>query len=165
MATACSLVGLQPQTAEAAPPIAVIAEELGYFPVTNTKNETVYVPKRIKRQSSEQAVQLAKKLTESGAVTYTAFWCPHCQRQKELWGQEAWKQLRNIECSPKGYNAQPGLCLAKRVDGYPTMILGSGKRLSGELSLSAVAKELGYKGFNEDLETNVPPALGSSACK
>lgn len=151
--------------AHAAPPIAVIAEELGYFPVTNADHETIYVPKRIKRESSDQAIQLARKLRESGAVVYTAFWCPHCARQKELFGREAWKEVRNVECAPKGYNAQPGICLAKQVDGYPTMILGNGKRISGERSLSDIAREVGFNGFKDDLETNVPPPLGSSACR
>ena len=104
-------------SAGSAPPIAIIAEELGYFPVTNSKDETVYVPKRIQRKSSDQAVALARKLRESGAVLYTAYWCPHCARQRELWGREAWKELRNVECAPKGFNAQPGICMAKYVDG------------------------------------------------
>ena len=106
-----------PLSAGSAPPIAIIAEELGYFPVTNSKDETVYVPKRIQRKSSDQAVALARKLRESGAVLYTAYWCPHCARQRELWGREAWKELRNVECAPKGFNAQPGICMAKYVDG------------------------------------------------
>ena len=114
---------------------------------------------------TEQAIQLAKKMRENGATTFTAYWCPHCARQKELWGREAWEVLRNVECAPKGYKAQPGLCLSKGVDGYPTMILGSGKRISGEMSLSDLAKQVGYKGFKEDLEKNIPPTLGSSACK
>ena len=102
---------------QAAPPIAIIAEELGYFPVTNAEKETVYVPKRIQRESTEQAVQLARQLRASGAVSYTAYWCPHCARQRELWGRQAWNELRNVECAPKGYNAKPAICLAKNVDG------------------------------------------------
>ena len=156
---------LNSEEALAAPPIAIIAEELGYFPVTNSANETVYIPKRIKRQSSDQAIQLARKLRESGAVMYTAFWCPHCARQRELWGREAFAELRNVECAPKGYNAQPGICFAKQVDGYPTLILGNGKVISGERDLADLAKEIGFKGFQEKLETNIPPPLGSSACK
>ena len=80
-------------------------------------DKTVYVPKRIQRESSDQAVALARKLRQSGAVLYTAYWCPHCARQRELWGSEAWKELRNVECAPKGFNAQPGICMAKSVDG------------------------------------------------
>lgn len=58
--------------ANAAPPIAVIAEELGYFPVQNKAGEMVYIPKRIQRQSSQQAIDLAKKLSKAGAVMYGA---------------------------------------------------------------------------------------------
>ena len=62
--------------AHAAPPIAVIAEELGYFPVTNADHETVCVPKCIKRESSKQAIQLARKLRDSGTVVAWLFCVP-----------------------------------------------------------------------------------------
>jgi len=68
--------------ANAAPPIAVIAEELGYFPVQNKDGQVMYIPKRVKRQSSEQAIELAKILKERGVTMYGAYWCPHCSRQK-----------------------------------------------------------------------------------
>jgi hypothetical protein len=48
--------------ASAAPPFAIIAEELGYFPVTNRAGETVNVPARVKRKSSEQSIKLAQHL-------------------------------------------------------------------------------------------------------
>lgn len=60
------------QVAQAAPPIAVIAEELGYFPVQNRVGDLVYVPKRVQRESSDQAIELAKKMSEKGAVMYGA---------------------------------------------------------------------------------------------
>ena len=60
------------QVAQAAPPIAVIAEELGYFPVQNRAGDLVYVPKRVQRESSDQAIELAKKMSEKGAVMYGA---------------------------------------------------------------------------------------------
>ena len=52
MATVGWTTGVDERTAVAAPPIAIIAEELGYFPVTNADGETVYVPKRIQRPST-----------------------------------------------------------------------------------------------------------------
>jgi len=58
--------------AQAAPPMAVIAEELGYFPVTNKEGEMKYVPKRIQRESSQQAIELAQKLSDAGAVMFGA---------------------------------------------------------------------------------------------
>ena len=53
-----ALIGYTPNS-HAAPPFAVISEELGYFPVTNSVGETVFVPANIKRSSSSQAIDLA----------------------------------------------------------------------------------------------------------
>ena len=144
--------------ASAAPPIAVIAEELGYFPVTNTKNETVYIPKRIKRSSTPQAIALAQRLRDKKAVVYTAYWCPHCARQKELFGREAWELLTNVECSSKGYNAQPQLCT--QIDGFPSWQIGK-QSISGERSLAVLAEAVGFKGFDESKEPDTPPLVGS----
>ena len=57
---------LRPSDASAAPPIAIIAEELGYFPVTNKSGRTVYVPARVKRKSTDQAIALAQHLAKVG---------------------------------------------------------------------------------------------------
>jgi hypothetical protein len=43
--------------------------------------------------------------------------------------------------------------------------MGNGKRLSGEVSLSVLAKEVGFRGFRDELETDLPPSLGSTTCK
>ncbi len=73
-----------PRPSNAAPPFAIMAEELGYFPVTDeASGETVMVPAKAKRSSTDQAVELAKYLQSTKAVMYGAFWCPHCQRQSK----------------------------------------------------------------------------------
>ena len=69
---ATTLLSPNNHEAQAAPPIAVIAEELGYFPVQTKAGDLVYVPKRVQRQSSDQAIELAKKMSEKGAVMYGA---------------------------------------------------------------------------------------------
>ena len=56
----------------AAPPFAVMAEEMGYFPVQNKEGQVIYVPRRVQRQSSDQAIELAKRLKQAGAVMYGA---------------------------------------------------------------------------------------------
>lgn len=148
--------------AQAAPPIAVIAEELGYFPVQNKDGEVTYIPKRVQRQSSDQAIELAKRLKERGLTMYGAYWCPHCSRQKELFGAEAWSYINYQECSPKGYGFR-GIC--KNVDGYPTFKDKKGKlSFSGERPLEYFAAQVGYDSFDPSLETPVPQ-LGNSACK
>lgn len=158
------------QTVNAAPPMAIIAEELGYFPVTNKQGETVNVPKRITRPSSEQAVDLALHLKKVGAVMYGAYWCPHCARQRELFGKEAWNSVPYVECATKGFNANPKLCIDQQVDGYPTWIFPKNPKskrvLGGEASLEVLAQMSKFSGtFRPDLEQNVPPLLGSNSCK
>jgi thiol-disulfide isomerase/thioredoxin len=166
MATATTT--LNPQSAHAAPPISIIAEELGYFPVQNKAGQTVYVSKRVQRESSDQAVRLVAALRKADAVMYGAFWCPHCARQKELFGRQAWSQVPYVECASQGYGANPKLCTAANVDGYPTWVLKkSGKEVvvSGERSLAELAELVGFRGFRLADETNLPPSLGSAACK
>lgn len=72
-----------PRPSNAAPPFAIMAEELGYFPINDASGETVMVPAKARRSSSDQAVELAKYLQSTKAVMYGAFWCPHCQRQSK----------------------------------------------------------------------------------
>ena len=150
--------------AQAAPPIAIIAEELGYFPVTNRDGETVYVAQSVQRTSSTQAQQLALALKERGVVMVGTYWCPHTSRQKELFGKEAWANVQYVECAPKGYQGNPGYCLAKQVDGYPAWIFPNGKMVSGERPLSVLADEIGFRGFRDELEKDIPP-LGGASCK
>lgn len=150
--------------ANAAPPIAVIAEELGYFPVTNKDGKTSYIPARAQRESSDQAIALAKKLSKEGVTMYGAYWCPHCKRQKELFGKEAWKYINYVECAPKGYGANPSLCQKKNLDGYPTWIFKDKSMLGGERDLVVLAEKVNAP-FNPDIEQNVPRPLDSSSCK
>ena len=142
---------LFPKFSVAAPPIAIIAEEMGYFPVTNKAGETVYIPSKIKRYSTDQAIALAKHLKSNGVVMYGAYWCPHCQHQKELFGKEAWSLVNYVECSPKGYyfNKDEVGKVAKKLDGFPTWKLGNvgGKSnfISGEMPLERIAKLSNYE--------------------
>ena len=157
--------------AHAAPPIAVIAEELGYFPVQSRDGTLTYIPKRVQRESTEQAVRLADYLHSQKVFLAGTFWCPHTSRQKELLGRQAFSMLDYVECAPKGYQATPKVCVDYKVEGYPTWIVpnddGSTKQLAGERSLAEVARFAGYSGsFSEEKEqVNPPPPIGGSACK
>eukprot|EP00547_Thalassionema_nitzschioides_P001752 CAMPEP_0194216712 /NCGR_PEP_ID=MMETSP0156-20130528/19533_1 /TAXON_ID=33649 /ORGANISM="Thalassionema nitzschioides, Strain L26-B" /LENGTH=197 /DNA_ID=CAMNT_0038945543 /DNA_START=113 /DNA_END=706 /DNA_ORIENTATION=+ len=162
-------VAVATPVAVAAPPFAIISEELGYFPVQNDQGRTVFVAKRISRESSDQAIQLAKYLNENGVAVYETYWCPHSARQRELFGKQAWSILKHVECSPQGYLGQPLMCQKEGIDGYPTWKLGSKKNselLGGERPLSVLAEASGFSGtFDESLEQNVPPMIGSGSCQ
>ena len=166
---ALPLLASSPRPSNAAPPFAVMAEELGYFPITDEKTgDTFMVPAKAKRESTDQAVELAKYLQSTKAGMYGAFWCPHCQRQKELFGKEAWKYVKYVECSPKGYKSQYALCLSKGIDGYPSWTFGNGKSQGGEMELVDIAAKSGYTKkftFDASLEEGQVPSLGGGGCK
>lgn len=155
------------ETTFAAPPFAVIAEELGYFPITDPKTQqTIFVPQKVRRSSSEQSVQLANILSEQHVVLFGTYWCPHTTRQKEFLGSEAFQSITYVECSPKGYRGNPVLCMKHQIDGYPTWYFPkSDEYISGERPLSVIAKKVGMSNFQEELEQNAPPILGSESCR
>ena len=157
------------QRANAAPPFAIMQEELGYFPIKDDNGETYMVPSKIKRTSTDQAISLAKYLSKGkgGATMYGAYWCPHCQRQKELFGLEAFQYINYIECSPKGYKNNYGMCINDGIEGYPYWKFDmNGEDQSGEMELVDIVKKSGYKGkFDDRLEkVNAVPPIGGGAC-
>lgn len=97
--------------------------------------------------SSPAAIALAKHLTAKGAVMYTAYWCPHCQEQKELFGKEATTELKVVECAPDGHNNQAALCQAKQIQGFPSWEI-DGKIESGVKPLAKLAAMSQYRGPN-----------------
>jgi len=80
---------------------------------------------------------LARHLRETGAVMYGAYWCPHCQEQKALFGDAA-RDLPYVECDPSGVNARPDLCEKAGVKAFPTWVVG-GQRREGVQSIDALA--------------------------
>lgn len=87
----------------------------------------------------DKYVNFAKCLTEKGAVMYGAFWCPHCQNQKKMFGEKGFEQVKNVECDPRGENPDPATCEKQKIKGYPTWIFADGTRLSGEQSLEELS--------------------------
>jgi uncharacterized membrane protein/glutaredoxin len=95
--------------------------------------------------SNPSQIALAQHLKQIGAKMYTAYWCPHCYEQKQLFGQEAVKSLNLVECDPQGRNAQPKLCQEKGIQGFPTWEI-NGKLDSGVKPLEKLAQLSGYSG-------------------
>ena len=74
----------------------------------------------ITNESGTAEMALAEHLSAIDAKVYTAFTCPHCHQQKELFGKKAVTELNDIECNPRGENAQPELCRAAGLQGVPS---------------------------------------------
>lgn len=77
-------------------------------------------------------------LKDKGATFYGAFWCPHCQAQKKLFGVSQ-KLLPYIECSFPNGQGQTQICKDKKIEGYPTWEFADGTRLNGEIPLQQLA--------------------------
>ena len=84
----------------------------------------------------------AQCLGEKGATFYGAFWCPHCQNQKALFGNSA-KLLPYIECSTSDGKQQLQICTDAGITGYPTWEFANGERLSGEVALKVLSEKTG----------------------
>jgi uncharacterized membrane protein/glutaredoxin len=103
------------------------------------------MPPPITAPSSPAAIALAKHLTGKGAVMYSAYWCPHCKEQKELFGKEATAELKVVECAPDGHNSQAALCEAKKIQGFPSWEI-NGTIDSGVKPLAKLASMSKYSG-------------------
>ena len=99
----------------------------------------------VRSESNAGQIALAEHLTASGAKIYTAYWCPHCHDQKELFGRQATEKLTVVECAPDGRNSQRELCEAKKIEGYPTWEI-KGQLDSGVKPLAKLAEASGYQG-------------------
>ena len=40
-------------------------------------------------ESTSESIKLAKYLKDNGVVKYSAYWCPNCLNQSELFGKQA----------------------------------------------------------------------------
>ena len=83
-------------------------------------------------------INLAEHLQATGARMYGAFWCPHCENQKELFGK-AVDLVPYVECDPEGKDSQAQLCQEKEIPGYPTWEI-NGKFYVGGRSLKELAQ-------------------------
>ena len=106
-------------------------------------------------QSSAKSKQLepfAQCIQESGATFYGAFWCPHCNSQKALFGQ-AYKKLPYVECSLPDGNSQTEVCIEAKIESYPTWEFADGSRLGGVLPLETLAAQTGCELLDEEEST------------
>jgi thiol-disulfide isomerase/thioredoxin len=86
--------------------------------------------------------ELAQCLSDKGAKFYGAFWCPHCQKQKQMFGRSE-RHLPYIECSTADGNSQLPICRDHGVKEYPTWVFADGSRMTGEIPLATLAQKTG----------------------
>jgi hypothetical protein len=87
------------------------------------------------------ASAFAQALSASGTKMYGAFWCSHCNNQKNLFG-DAKSELPYIECSNPD-RTQTQAAIDAGISSYPTWVFSDGSRHIGELSFEALSEKSG----------------------
>ena len=95
-------------------------------------------------ESTRESIELAKYLKDNGVVKYSAYWCPNCLNQGELFGKQAYRELNVVECARDGKNSQTQLCIDKNIKGFPTWEI-NGNLILGVLSLKELSNLIGFK--------------------
>jgi hypothetical protein len=80
----------------------------------------------------------AQCLEESGAVFYGAFWCNHCDDQKDAFGS-AFQYVNYVECSTADGRGQLPACKQAGIEGYPTWTFADNSREYGNLPFQVLA--------------------------
>ena len=94
-------------------------------------------------ESTKETIEFAKYLKDNGVVKYSAYWCPNCLNQSELFGKQAYKELNVVECARDGIDSQTQLCIDKEIKGFPTWEI-NGKLFLGVLSINELSELTGY---------------------
>ena len=84
----------------------------------------------------------AQCLTDKGVKMYGAYWCPHCQNQKTLFG-DSWDFVNYIECSLPNRAGTTEVCLAAGIKAFPTWEIKFDDRTEGELTLKQLSEKSG----------------------
>ncbi len=85
----------------------------------------------------------AQCLKDRGVVFYGAFWCPHCQATKKMFGSSA-RLLPYVECSTADGQGQTQICIDKKIENYPTWTFpNSTTTLTGEHTLQELSTASG----------------------
>lgn len=83
---------------------------------------------------------LATCMEAKGIRFFGAFWCPHCQKEKAMFGKSA-KLLPYVECSTPDGGSQLQICKDNKIESYPTWVFPDGSRLNGEIEPKELAEK------------------------
>jgi|SRR3989344_4800811 len=72
---------------------------------------------------------------------YGAYWCSHCNDQKELFrdSKDSFKEKLYIECAEDAFNNEREKCIQAGITGYPTWII-NGEKVLGTKSMKQLAE-------------------------
>lgn len=91
----------------------------------------------VTRKRAGRLDAFAQCLSSKGAKMYGAFWCPHCEEQKELFGS-SFDYVPYVECGVQGSRAEQQVCVDAHIKNFPTWVFPDGARVEGKLQLTAL---------------------------
>jgi len=96
-------------------------------------------------QRSHRYVAFARCLTQKGVKMYGAYWCPHCQEQKDMFGEASFKSAPYIECGIQGTTAKIiDACTDAGIKHFPTwQFPPTGERVEGAIPLEDLSLRTG----------------------
>eukprot|EP00465_Bigelowiella_longifila_P009685 CAMPEP_0185270470 /NCGR_PEP_ID=MMETSP1359-20130426/42364_1 /TAXON_ID=552665 /ORGANISM="Bigelowiella longifila, Strain CCMP242" /LENGTH=247 /DNA_ID=CAMNT_0027862031 /DNA_START=136 /DNA_END=879 /DNA_ORIENTATION=+ len=112
--------------------------------------EEGWEPPEVTSESTKRAIQIASRLSKLGAVMYGAYWCPHCNSQKNMFGKEAMKKIKYIECAEDGKDTATKSSACTTLAGYPTWEI-DGAQFPGERTFDE------FETILDTIETSRPP--------
>ena len=105
-------------------------------------------PPVVTTSSNSSSLALAEHLRNTGVVKYSAYWCPHCYEQNQLFGKKAAAKLLDVECAIDGENSRAELCRKKGITGFPSWEI-NGTIESGIKTLEELAELSDFQGLKE----------------
>lgn len=84
----------------------------------------------------------AKCLGAHQAKMYGLYWCPHCQDQKQMFG-ESFHYVPYVECAIRGSRELAPACKIAGVKLFPSWQFGADSPKEGVLSLEALSDKTG----------------------
>ena len=126
-------------------PAAAIALTALAFNIT-VNSEHLKGPKEltVTSERTKESIALAKYLKDNGVVKYSAYWCPNCLDQSEIFGKKAYKELNVVECARDGKNSQTQLCIDKKIEGFPSWEI-NGRIIIGVRTLKELSELTGFE--------------------
>ncbi len=95
-----------------------------------------------KQVQTSKYESFAQCLTDEGVKMYGAYWCPHCQRQKEMF-DGAFDNATYVECSLPNRQGQTQVCKMEGISTYPTWEFSDGSRVEGVIQLQRLSNLTG----------------------
>jgi hypothetical protein len=96
----------------------------------------------IRHRQTSRLDAFARCLTARQAKMYGAYWCPHCEDQKEKFGS-SFEYAPYVECGIKGSNAIAAVCTEAGIKRFPTWVFVDGTRVEGAHELDFLGEQTG----------------------